>query len=160
MRERYWPWSAYQNHRAGLPNPRKWLLSPALPLRSKPPSSACPRLADYINLVTFALLVLRRPFWRREDPVQRYARVRLENRQSRRAVEFGRLENHHGPSNARSLPGPLMAILEKHREWQRQGGNVLGSAYQDDGLVFARLDGSFAHRGTTRRQSVGRYFVS
>lgn len=52
-------------------------------------------------------------------------------------------EPKNGKARTIALPGPLVAILEEHRERQAEDRKVLGSAYKDDDLVFARADGSF-----------------
>jgi len=41
-----------------------------------------------------------------------------------------------------TMPSTLGAILEAHREQQAKEKTALGAAYRDEGLVFARADGS------------------
>jgi integrase len=54
-------------------------------------------------------------------------------------------EPKNGKSRTIALPAPLVTILEQHWDKQQQGRDFLGAGYKDDGLVFARPDGSLVN---------------
>jgi integrase len=54
-------------------------------------------------------------------------------------------EPKNGKPRTIALPGPLVAILEQHRDTQAHERKALGKGYRDDGLVFARPDGSLVN---------------
>jgi integrase len=51
-------------------------------------------------------------------------------------------EPKNGKPRTITLPKPLLAILSEHREQQDRERELLGKGYKDEGLVFARPDGS------------------
>jgi integrase len=68
--------------------------------------------------------------------------IRRSLAETRSAGRFFK-EPKNGKARTIALPGPLVVILEHHRERQHLESEALGSAYQDGDLVFARPDGSF-----------------
>jgi integrase len=54
-------------------------------------------------------------------------------------------EPKNGTARTITMPSALAAILKQHRETQDNERNVLGTAYKDDNLVFARPDGSLVN---------------
>lgn len=64
-------------------------------------------------------------------------------RTHRRGLFFKEPKN--GNARTITLPAPLVAILKEHRKNQDQERNILGAGYKDDGLVFARPDGSLVN---------------
>ncbi|MFY9860883.1 MAG: site-specific integrase [Candidatus Cybelea sp.] len=51
-------------------------------------------------------------------------------------------EPKNGKPRTVALPKPLVTMLEEHRQRQETERGLLGKGYKDDGLVFARPDGS------------------
>jgi hypothetical protein len=78
----------------------------------------------------------------RSNLVQRCAHRRLEDLEE--SLNSDVLKITSAFQHTIACPELPTAILEEHRERQRQGRKALGSAYKDDDGVFARPDGSFA----------------
>jgi integrase len=64
--------------------------------------------------------------------------IRRSLAETRSAGRFFK-EPKNGKARTIALPGPLVAILEKHRERQQHEREALGSAYQDGDLSTGRL---------------------
>ncbi|MGA7353985.1 MAG: site-specific integrase, partial [Candidatus Cybelea sp.] len=72
----------------------------------------------------------------------RLVTIRRSLAETRSAGRFFK-EPKNGKTRTIALPALLVAVLEEHRERQRQERKT-SDAYKDDDLVFARPDGSFA----------------